>query len=640
MAVFFFFFFIYSRYPLSIVTQRIYTGNSIVYVGENGGGSGGLSAVVHDATLTGDGTATAPLSVVDVSDNQDTWYLDTQNGSDSSSGLKPDFPMKTTAAIVAAKRACPTASAPARLVIKYGSLFADSGRTVTFDFSSDANPFPFWDICAESYREMTLSFIGVTFANPTSVTTKGRVSFNGCTSYWGITVDAFQIAFDGNENTFRGQSVFNAEYDVAITHSMELVNFISINCKYLNISASVKLTGFIRTSSSDITINSSGYFFGDSCDLYFSCDRFSLPSASASASASVPFQFPSVTGYSVLRLFIKQLNYADLGTTPLASVGAASGATMDAQVIVDDLGASQVVSADPSGTLKLSVVETKKIETAGSCVSYSTQSKTDTQKGIARSNIGVYSTAEVDAVIESQVASVIKSKGSATVAQINALTGMKDGWLYNLSDSGTITLGGFSVRAGDNIRWMDEDGVWDMYQSPTDFSEYYKKSEVDALAYKVKTSGTDLEGKLLTDKVSATGLVAKTIVNVGTADEKINLDVTPVIDATLSGSGTAGAPFGVSNSSFYVKGNSVYGGTLTNNLDTLERNTPFTCYGTSVGAPDTTHSWFGWHINSNAGVVSASQMAIAFGTDLIVKYRTKSASVWGPWRNGSTIVNN
>ena len=50
---------------MSIVTQRIYTGDSIVYAGENGGGGGGgLSAVVHDATLTGDGTAASPLSAV------------------------------------------------------------------------------------------------------------------------------------------------------------------------------------------------------------------------------------------------------------------------------------------------------------------------------------------------------------------------------------------------------------------------------------------------------------------------------------------------------------------------------------------------------------------------------------------------
>ena len=53
---------------MSIVTQRIYTGDSIVYVGENGGGTGGgLSAVVHDATLTGDGTADDPLTLVPAS---------------------------------------------------------------------------------------------------------------------------------------------------------------------------------------------------------------------------------------------------------------------------------------------------------------------------------------------------------------------------------------------------------------------------------------------------------------------------------------------------------------------------------------------------------------------------------------------
>ena len=90
----------------------------------------------------------------------------------------------------------------------------------------------------------------------------------------------------------------------------------------------------------------------------------------------------------------------------------------------------------------------------------------------------------------------------------------------------------------------------------------------------------------------------------------------------------------------FVYGDTAYGGTIVDNLNTLARTMLFTCFGTAVGAPDTAHSWFGWHINSNAGVVSASQIAIAFGTDLIVKYRTKTASVWGPWRNGSTIVNN
>ena len=48
---------------MSIVTQRIYTGDSIVYVGENGGG-GGMSKVEHDATLTGDGTYESPLSAI------------------------------------------------------------------------------------------------------------------------------------------------------------------------------------------------------------------------------------------------------------------------------------------------------------------------------------------------------------------------------------------------------------------------------------------------------------------------------------------------------------------------------------------------------------------------------------------------
>lgn len=93
------------------------------------------------------------------------------------------------------------------------------------------------------------------------------------------------------------------------------------------------------------------------------------------------------------------------------------------------------------------------------------------------------------------------------------------------------------------------------------------------------------------------------------------------------------------NPLYYVKGNTDYGGTLTDNLNTLVRNTPFTCLGTATGVPDTSYSWFGWHINSNAGTAAAAQIAYAFNSHVIICYeRVKTSDTWGAWKlRGSTM---
>lgn len=102
---------------------------------------------------------------------------------------------------------------------------------------------------------------------------------------------------------------------------------------------------------------------------------------------------------------------------------------------------------------------------------------------------------------------------------------------------------------------------------------------------------------------------------------------------TLTGTGSAGSPLSISNPSYYIKGNTVYGGTLTDNLNTLVRNTPFTCLGTATGAPDASYSWFGWHINSNAGTAAAAQIAYAFNSNAIICYeRVKTSGTWGAWK--------
>ena len=55
---------------------------------------------------------------------------------------------------------------------------------------------------------------------------------------------------------------------------------------------------------------------------------------------------------------------------------------------------------------------------------------------------------------------VTVSLGDKTVAQVNALTGMKNGDSYIVTDSGTLTDGSLAVVAGDQVAWDATNGVW------------------------------------------------------------------------------------------------------------------------------------------------------------------------------------
>jgi len=93
---------------------------------------------------------------------------------------------------------------------------------------------------------------------------------------------------------------------------------------------------------------------------------------------------------------------------------------------------------------------------------------------------------------------------------------------------------------------------------------------------------------------------------------------------------------------YYVKGSTIYGGSLVTTLNEFTRTTFFTCYYNATGAPPIqagNPSWFGIHINSNAGVTSGLDMAWAYLTNGIICYeRSKVANVFGGWQlRGSAI---
>jgi lysophospholipase L1-like esterase len=51
-------------------------------------------------------------------------------------------------------------------------------------------------------------------------------------------------------------------------------------------------------------------------------------------------------------------------------------------------------------------------------------------------------------------------KGPASVATLNALSGQENGWLYTMTDAGTLTDGSLAVVAGDTVAWDATNSVW------------------------------------------------------------------------------------------------------------------------------------------------------------------------------------
>lgn len=93
--------------------------------------------------------------------------------------------------------------------------------------------------------------------------------------------------------------------------------------------------------------------------------------------------------------------------------------------------------------------------------------------GTPTSNTHATTKQYVDNSISNAISNVYKIKGSKTVAQINALTGMSVGDVYNVTDSGTITLGDLQVFTGDNIVWTGS--AWDKLGAEIDWSAYDEK---------------------------------------------------------------------------------------------------------------------------------------------------------------------
>lgn len=80
-----------------------------------------------------------------------------------------------------------------------------------------------------------------------------------------------------------------------------------------------------------------------------------------------------------------------------------------------------------------------------------------------------------------------------------------------------------------------------------------------------------------------------------------------------------------------IAGDTIYGGTVVTNLDTINKNGFYTCYGIATGVPSASYSWFVTHQNSNVGTASATQRAVAYNSVPIIYDRVKTGSTWGEW---------
>ena len=183
----------------------------------------------------------------------------------------------------------------------------------------------------------------------------------------------------------------------------------------------------------------------------------------------------------------------------------------------------------------------------------------------------------------------------------------------------------------------------DYYQMPVEDLESLALGETSSTAYRGDRGKTAYDHSQLTS--GNPHHVTKSDVGLGNVDNVSDADK-PVSTATAAAiaahSDLTTGMHGLPALDHFVYGATSYGGTIVDNLNTLSRTMPFTCYGTAVGVPSSDYSWFGWHINSNAGTTAAKQIAWAYNSSIAICYeRVKTTSSWGAWtRSGSPAVIN
>lgn len=558
----------------------------------------------------------------------ETWYLDPVNGLDTNSGLSRSAPKKTGDAVVIACKAA--GESTGRLVVMAGT------DSVTFNAANWADAtFPFFDVVFETaYTECIWNEIetGSIFK-----VVGGVHIFNSCTSGGEIIVKAKNSTVNGGN--WAGLINFGIESYMTV-NGMTSNGDLCIQAPRLVIPTTFMIKGTAKIQVGELCGAGSVQSYSN-YEVYLDVQTNLL-------NLEGNFSFPSQTGNSSIKITAAKMHRA--ATTKLLYLGANTDVTVNYQLVVDTMGSIVPMEiGNPSGTVAGKVIELLKYENKVDAeivraTAAEALKENKSEKNAASGYCPLDENVKIPfANIPDSILGQLEYQGvwDASSGTFPAATEKGQYWIASSNGTGSTisySVGDWAVYNGTAFDKVDNsDAVFSVNGRLGNV--VLDKTDV-GLGNVDNTS--DINKPVSIAQQSALDLKANqsSISNVDNTSDANKPVSTAQAAAIAAHANLTTGMHGLPALDHFVYGDTAYGGSIVDNLNTLARTMPFTCYGTSVGAPDTTHSWFGWHLNSNAGTVSASQMAIAFGTDLIVKYRTKSASVWGPWKNGSTTVNN
>ena len=522
-----------------------------------------------------------------------TWYLDTINGDDNNSGLSRYSPKKTGDAIVIA---CKTAGKTTGQLIVLGT-----GGSVSFNAINWADvQFPFFDVILEcSYMECVWN--GVTSFGILKVQ-GGLHTFNGHTAQGEQFFNPKALVFNGGK--FSGLNVFDAGESITI-NGLVTVGQTQIKTPSLNINSAWMIAYEAKVVVNDFagSGNISSYgSYGDPLVL------FDLQTVAYALKGY--FSFPNQSGNTSIKITASKMNRS--ATTKLLYLGAQTGVTVNYQLVVDSMGEIVPIEiGNPAGTISGKVIELLKYE-----------NKVD---------------AEIIRATAAEALKEDKSKKNAASGYCPLDENVKIPFA-NIPDSilGQLEYQGVWDASTGNFPTATESGqYWIASSNGTGTTEAYKTG--DWAVY----NGTAFDKVDNSDAVfSVNGrlgnvVVDKTDVGLGNVDNvsDVNKPVSTAQAAAIAAHAdlTAGM-HGLPALDHFVYGDTIYGGSIVDNLNTLARTMPFTCFGTATGAPSADYSWFGWHINSNAGVAAAVQILWAFNSSSVICYeRVKTSNMWGTW---------
>lgn len=263
--------------------------------------------------------------------------------------------------------------------------------------------------------------------------------------------------------------------------------------------------------------------------------------------------------------------------------------------------------------------------------------KASTKPTYTASEVGAYTTTEVDNKIADTVSQCYHPAGSKTCAELisSLLVSANEGNVYDMSDSGTTTSdfregAGHPIKAGDNVGIVNVGTIqspvykFDLLSGFVDLSAYYTKTESDN-KYVAKETGKGLSTNDYTtaDKNKLAGIEAeanKTVVDSAMSDSSTNPLQNKVITKELEGAKTtSGNPITVSDAA------PVNAVNLSMDLEPIQA-------GSGTPSPDNIRPISG---RSEVAINRVGKNWLALTVDGI-----KSANTDGTWSGNTYLINN